>query len=107
MNLEIKDISFELLSDERKLVVAVEGVMHYKQRKHFLSQLNALDQDINICEVDFTKTTFIDSSSIGLLIILKDNPHLKKAEFIVKTENNMTISKLLKSQCLDQIFKIA
>ena len=107
MNTRESKITFQIIEEEKKLIVSIEGAMHFGQRHLFLKNMQNINSEITSCIIDLSKTTHIDSTSIGMLLILKENMFVKNANLTIKTHKNTTIHKLLHSHNLDHIFKIA
>jgi HptB-dependent secretion and biofilm anti anti-sigma factor len=97
-------MSCEIIYKNQTLTISVEGIFSFDAWIEF-KNLDIDVQDIKACEVDFSKTSFIDSSGIGSLLILKEKvgPNVE----IKLTNTNRDLHKIITTANLANIFTVS
>ena len=97
-------MSCEITYHDRKLTISVEGIFSYGMWIKF-KDLEIDLSDIKECEVDFSKTVYIDSRGIGGLMVLKEK--VGDQAKIILTNTNSNIHKIITTAQLTKIFEVS
>ena len=66
-------ISAKLSDAEKELVINVEGRFDFSAHQDFRSAYEDLESPPESYAVDMTETTYLDSSALGMLLLLRDH----------------------------------
>lgn len=66
-------ISAKMLDAENELVINVEGRFDFSAHQEFRSAYEDLDHPPQKYAVDMSDTTYLDSSALGMLLLLRDH----------------------------------
>ncbi len=69
--------------DQQTLTIYVEGNFDFNLHKEFRDAYAPLKQPITKCMVDMSGTEYMDSSALGMLLILRDQAELVGASVIL------------------------
>ena len=65
-------ISSKMSTAESELVINVEGRFDFSAHQDFRSAYESLDSQPKHFSVDMTEATYLDSSALGMLLLLRD-----------------------------------
>ena len=85
------------------LQLSIDGQFDFSLFHPFKDAYEKCQEDVSGYIVDFSKTTNIDSSAFGILLLLKDYAKANKAEFKIINMNDSVESSLLNSELLDEL----
>lgn len=88
-----------------KLIISVDGRLDYNLRKQFRDAFTNTSNDVTQFEVDLAKTTYIDSSGLGLLLILKEHADTLGGKVNIN-KPNPEVKELLELSNFTQLFEI-
>lgn len=98
------DFAFEVGSGG--LVVLLDGRMTHKDYKDFRTILAKINEDKPVRVVfDLTKVSFVDSSALGMLLIIRDAAMQDKREVVLKGATGQ-VETLISVGKLDKYFSI-
>ena len=100
-------VSFNYDNESRELVVVIVGSFDFNCRPAFVRGCEELPQLIANCTVDLTETTYMDSSGLGMLLILKSHEYIPEQKIVLNTKGNMSIAALMSFHNFNQLFTIA
>lgn len=84
----------------------ISGDLDYSLRASFLKAIDDINDNIKMCNVDLSEANHIDSSGLGMLLILKSHPQFKDNEIKINVTNNKTITEIIFSHNFNQLFHI-
>lgn len=97
-------ITHELNSSGQHLVINVHGRFDYRCHSDFRESYRQLTHKPELCVVDLQDTTYLDSSALGILLLLKDQ--LGEQTHIKITNSSKEVKKILKIANFDRLFEI-
>lgn len=62
-----------VLDDQQTLKITVKGNFDFNLHKEFRDAYSVLKEPINKCIIDMSGTDYMDSSALGMLLILRDH----------------------------------
>jgi anti-anti-sigma factor len=92
--------------DGKKLTISVEGRFDFAKHQEFRESYENLDQKPESFEVDLKAATYLDSSALGMLLLLRDHAGGDNAK-IDLINANADVRKILAISNFEQIFKVA
>ena len=88
-----------------ELTISVEGRFDFSAHQEFRECYERSDIDPSSYVVDLNRTTYLDSSALGMLLLLRDHAGGGKAE--IKIVNcNRDVKKILTISNFEQLFTI-
>jgi len=98
-------ISSELDQDAQMLTIAVHGRFDFSAHKDFRESYEELENPPSRYAIDMREAVYIDSSALGMLLLLRDHAGGDSAE--VEIMNcNPDVKKILTISNFDQLFTI-
>lgn len=95
------------LTRDGRITFKISGILDFTLRMAFLSAMEAIDDKTESCNIDLSETISIDSSGLGMLLILKNHPKFKDGGVNIITKNNATITEIILNHNFHTIFKIS
>jgi anti-anti-sigma factor len=98
-------IRSELTSDGKGLTISIAGRFDFSAHKDFRQSYEDVDGELEHFTVDLRDATYLDSSALGMLLLLRDHAGGDAAE--VKIVNcNADVRKILTISNFEQLFDI-
>ncbi|MEX1033580.1 MAG: STAS domain-containing protein [Cellvibrionaceae bacterium] len=98
-------INSTVSSDGAELTISVEGRFDFSAHQDFRRSYESLDTPPRIYRVDMRETTYLDSSALGMLLLLRD--HAGGDTSAVKIVNcNPDVKKILTISNFEQLFTV-
>jgi anti-anti-sigma factor len=98
-------IRSEVSADGRGLTIAVEGRFDFSAHRDFRETYESLEAEPKEFTVDMREATYLDSSALGMLLLLRDHAGGDAAE--VRIVNcNPDVRKILTISNFEQLFEI-
>ncbi len=98
-------IRAELSSDGREMVIAVEGRFDFSTHRDFRDSYEQAAQPLETYTVDMREASYLDSSALGMLLLLRDHAGGDASE--VRIVNcNPSVRRILKVSNFEQLFSI-
>ena len=94
-----------LSEDQSELVIKIPKKFDYDCRQDFRKAYIDLEQSPKIYIIDLEQTTYIDSSALGMLLILKEHAKLHEGQITLKSPGK-NVTELLKLSNFDKIFDL-
>lgn len=92
-------------SSGKELTVKVEGRFDFSAHQEFRDAYEGISSDINSYVVDLGNTSYLDSSALGMLLLLRDHAGGDNANIkIIKC--NEDVRKILTISNFEQLFTI-
>ncbi len=91
--------------DQQTLTIYVEGNFDFNLHKEFRDAYAPLKQPITKCVVDMSGTEYMDSSALGMLLILRDQAEVVGATIVLANCAN-EIKGILSIANFDEMFEI-
>ncbi len=88
------------------LVIKVSGRFDFSEHEAFRSSYEGEDIEPNQFVVDLDETTYLDSSALGMLLLLRDHAGSAAAEIKIVNCND-DVRKLFSISNFDQLFTIS
>ena len=99
-------IKSQLDSNLQKLIIAIDGRFDFSAHKDFREAYEDLDAKPNSYQIDMTEAQYIDSSALGMLLLLRDHAGGDSADVEI-INCNADVKKILTISNIDQLFTIA
>ncbi|MBF0358249.1 MAG: STAS domain-containing protein [Magnetococcales bacterium] len=96
-------MSCQIYYKNKKLTISVDGMFTNKLWQK-INEFQVDWSEITECEVDFSKTIFVDSGGLGCLILLKEK--LGYDVNVSITNTNRDVHKIITTTNLDSIFTV-
>ena len=99
-------ISTQLSADEQELTIAIQGRFDFGTHQAFRDAYERVESTPKRYQVDLQGTTYLDSSALGMLLLLRDHAGGDHAQ--VRLLNcNSDVRKILAISNFEQLFQIA
>jgi len=99
-------VTSELTADGRKLTLTIKGRFDFVQHQDFRHAYERLDHRPDQFVVDLKDTTYVDSSALGMLLLLRDYPGGDESD--VRIVNcNAGVRKIFATSNFDKLFDIS
>ncbi|MBC8995779.1 STAS domain-containing protein [Pseudomonas sp. N40(2020)] len=96
----------EVSSGGKKLTISVKGRFDFAKHQEFRQSYEGVKPKPESFEVNLKDATYLDSSALGMLLLLRDHAGGEKAE-ITLTHANADVRKILAISNFEQIFDVA
>jgi len=96
----------EVSPDGQKLTISVRGRFDFAKHQEFRESYEKVNPKPGSIEVDLREATYLDSSALGMLLLLRDHAGGESAE-IKLTNANADVRKILAISNFEQIFDVA
>ncbi|WP_262137958.1 STAS domain-containing protein [Pseudomonas sp. Marseille-Q5117] len=96
----------EVSPDGKKLKISVKGRFDFGKHQEFRSSYERVDPEPNSYELDLKETTYLDSSALGMLLLLRDHAGGDDADIRVINPNS-DVRKILAISNFDKLFDIS
>ena len=90
---------------EQKLTISVEGRFDFSAHKEFRDSYQCAEGEPRQYQVDMASADYIDSSALGMLLLLRDHAGGDQAEVEI-VNCNADVRKILTISNFDQLFTI-
>ena len=98
-------INANLDHDSSKLTIAVEGRFDFSAHKDFRDSYEGLEQRPSKFSIDMGGANYIDSSALGMLLLLRDHAGGDQADVEI-VNCSPDVKKILTISNFDQLFSI-
>lgn len=98
-------VSSQLDQEQAKLVIAIEGRFDFSAHKEFRDCYEALEAQPECFQVDMGAANYIDSSALGMLLLLRDHAGGDQADVEI-VNCSPDVRKILTISNFDQLFTI-
>ena len=99
-------ISTQLSADGQELTIAIQGRFDFGAHQAFRDAYERVDGTPKRYQVDLQGTTYLDSSALGMLLLLRDHAGGDHAQIRVLNCNG-DVRKILAISNFEQLFQIA
>ncbi|MHC8393590.1 STAS domain-containing protein [Pseudomonas sp. LB3P93] len=96
----------EISQDGQKLTISIKGRFDFGKHQEFRESYENLAKKPESYEVNLKEATYLDSSALGMLLLLRDHAGGENAE-ITLTNANADVRKILAISNFEQIFDVA
>ena len=98
-------ISVQLSDNGAELIIAVNGRFDFSAHQDFRKSYEDRDPTPETYVIDMTETTYLDSSALGMLLLLRDHAGGNDSKITI-TNVNPDVRKILSISNFDQLFEI-
>ncbi|MFL0797365.1 MAG: STAS domain-containing protein [Cellvibrionaceae bacterium] len=98
-------ISATLSPDSKELTIAIDGRFDFSAHQEFRSAYESLDSDPTAYVVNMKDATYLDSTALGMLLLLRDHAGGDAAEISI-VNSNPDVKKILTISNFEQLFSI-
>lgn len=95
----------EVSPDGKKLKISVKGRFDFGKHQEFRNSYERVDPEPNSYELDLKETTYLDSSALGMLLLLRDHAGGDDSDIRVVNPNS-DVRKILAISNFDKLFDI-
>ena len=99
-------ISMQLSADGQELTIAIQGRFDFGAHQAFRDAYERVDGTPKRYQVDLQGTTYLDSSALGMLLLLRDHAGGDHAQIRLLNCNG-DVRKILAISNFEQLFQIA
>ena len=99
-------IKSQLDDNLQKLIIAIDGRFDFSAHKDFRDAYEDLEEQPSSYRIDMTEAQYIDSSALGMLLLLRDHAGGYSADVEI-VNCNADVKKILTISNFDQLFTIA
>lgn len=99
-------VESEVSLDGKKLTIVIKGRFDFGSHQTFRYAYERLDNVPELYVVDLKETTYMDSSALGMLLLLRDYAGGDKSEVRV-VNSNSDVRKILAISNFDKLFDIS
>ena len=99
-------IKSQLDDNLQKLIIAIDGRFDFSAHKDFRDAYEDLEEQPSSYRIDMTEAQYIDSSALGMLLLLRDHAGGDSADVEI-VNCNADVKKILTISNFDQLFTIA
>jgi anti-anti-sigma factor len=98
-------VQFNIDNSGKELTIKVDGRFDFSAHQEFRDAYEAISSDVNSYIVDLGSTSYLDSSALGMLLLLRDHAGGDNSSIkIVKC--NEDVRKILTISNFEQLFTI-
>ena len=98
-------ITSTLSTDGNELTIRIKGRFDFSAHQDFRNAYEALDQSPGEYQVDMDETTYLDSSALGMLLLLRDHAGGDSASIRI-INCSPDVKKILTISNFEQLFSI-
>lgn len=96
----------EVSPDGQKLTISVKGRFDFGKHQEFRKSYESVEPEPKSYELDLKETTYLDSSALGMLLLLRD--HAGGDDSRIRVVNpNSDVRKILAISNFDKLFDIS
>ena len=95
----------EVSPDGKKLKISVKGRFDFGKHQEFRNSYERVEPEPNSYELDLKETTYLDSSALGMLLLLRDHAGGDDSDIRVVNPNS-DVRKILAISNFDKLFDI-
>lgn len=99
-------ITCHLSEDGTKLTIAIEGRFDFSAHRMFRDAYESQEKKIARYEMDMSEATYLDSSALGMLLLLRDFAGGNDAKILI-TRCNEDVLKIFTIANFEQLFDIS
>lgn len=96
----------EVSPDQKKLTIAVKGRFDFGRHQEFRESYERLPHKPESIVVDLKEATYLDSSALGMLLLLRDHAGGDEADIRV-VNSSSDVKKILAISNFDKLFDIS
>ena len=98
-------VQSEIDSSGKELTIKVDGRFDFSAHQEFRDAYESISTDVNNYVVDLSSTSYLDSSALGMLLLLRDHAGGDNANIKI-TKCNDDVKKILTISNFEQLFTI-
>lgn len=98
-------VQASLAGNGRELTIKVDGRFDFSAHQEFREAYEGVSRDVKSFIVDLGGTSYLDSSALGMLLLLRDHAGGDSAEVQI-VNCNQDVRKILTISNFEQLFKI-
>ncbi|MEK1839752.1 STAS domain-containing protein [Pseudomonas sp. NPDC089918] len=96
----------EVSPDGKKLTISIEGRFDFGRHQEFRESYEGLNSTPESIVVDLKKATYLDSSALGMLLLLRDHAGGDNSDIRV-VNSSSDVKKILAISNFDKLFDIS
>jgi len=98
-------ITSNLSQDHKVLTIAIQGRFDFSAHQDFRRSYEEVDDSLEFYRVDMAETTYLDSSALGMLLLLRDYAGGDSAQIQI-ANCSPDVKKILMISNFEQLFDI-
>ena len=99
-------VTSQVSADGTKLTIAIEGRFDFAKHQDFRKAYESVNHTPDSVVVDLKKTTYVDSSAVGRLLLLRDHAGGDNSDIRV-VNSSVDVRKILAISNFDKLFDIS
>jgi len=98
-------VNIERLQDSNTILMSIEGRFDFNLHTLFRNSYKDIELNNGTFIVDLNKTEYLDSSALGMLLLLKEHAETMGSYVLIKNPNQGVLD-ILNIASFDKLFKI-
>lgn len=98
-------IKTNISNDEKQITVIVEGQFNFSLHQHFRDAYSKYSNQGAVFTVDLSRTDYMDSSALGMLLLLKDHATSVSGKLVIH-KPNAAVAKILEIAKFQRLMEI-
>ncbi|MEX1058083.1 MAG: STAS domain-containing protein [Natronospirillum sp.] len=98
-------VSAEVSTTGSELVIKINGRFDFSAHQAFREAYEGAPSDVQTYRIDMTEATYLDSSALGMLLLLRDHAGGDSADILI-INCNPDVKKILTISNFGQLFRI-
>lgn len=98
-------IQSRISEDGKELVIAIQGRFDFSAHQDFRNSYEAIESEPTTFKVDMNETTYLDSSALGMLLLLRDHAGGNSSHIEI-VNCSPDVKKILTISNFEQLFSI-
>ena len=98
-------VQASLAGNGRELTIKIDGRFDFSAHQEFRDAYEGVSSQVNCYTVDMGGTSYLDSSALGMLLLLRDHAGGDSADVTI-VNCNQDVRKILTISNFEQLFKI-
>ena len=98
-------VQSHLTADGRELIISIDGRFDFSAHQNFRDSYESKENSPNVYKIDMNETTYLDSSALGMLLLLRDYAGNHSSTIIIINCSD-DVKKILTISNFEQLFDI-
>ena len=98
-------VTSEASPDGKMLTIRIEGRFDFSMHQAFRNAYERIKEKPEVFTIDLHKATYLDSSALGMLLLLRDHAGGEQAQVTIAKPNS-DVNKILAISNFNKLFKI-
>lgn len=102
-------MEIKLIKRENEAILQLKGRFDFNSHRNFRDAYKPLleNKDISIIRINLEDVLYLDSSAMGMLLLLNEHAVVARKKVVIRCGTNATVSKLLSAVSFERFFDIS